>query len=328
VINQRARAQASAIAIAVVGALVAIAVIAHFNFGAVLAAIRPIGATNFLVIVAAQLTLYIPLGLAWWLVAPGEAVGRAPMFVWARLMREAASDVLPVSQVGGIVIAARAATSGAVTAAVAIGSSAVDIALELVAQLIYTLLGIGLLAGHFGLHTRGDRLLFPLLGGLTIAVAAVGGFIAAQRRGFAVIERLLERMMPTAAVHAAATGRAVEAAYSRPMRTWTCLGLHVACWIGSAAGSWLTLRFIGRPLPFLSVVAIESLMFAIRNVAFVVPGGLGVQEGAYALLGPLFGLPAEAALALSLLKRGRDFTIGIPALLSWQIVEARRPLRL
>lgn len=52
-----------------------------------------------------------------------------------------------------------------------------------------------------------------------------------------------------------------------------------------------------------------------------------VQEGAYALLGPLFGLPVEAALALSLLKRARDITIGVPVLLSWQLVESRRRLR-
>ena len=35
----------------------------------------------------------------------------------------------------------------------------------------------------------------------------------------------------------------------------------------------------GRP-GFALVIAIESLIFAIRNAAFVIPGGLGVQEGA------------------------------------------------
>jgi hypothetical protein len=74
------------------------------------------------------------------------------------------------------------------------------------------------------------------------------------------------------------------------------------------------------------VAAIESLMFAIRNTAFFAPSGLGVQEGAYALLGPLFGLPVEAALALSLLKRARDITVGVPMLLSWQVLEGRRSL--
>jgi hypothetical protein len=39
------------------------------------------------------------------------------------------------------------------------------------------------------------------------------------------------------------------------------------------------------------------------------------------MLGAIFGLPPEMALALSLLKRGRDLAIGIPALLAWQTLE-------
>ena len=73
------------------------------------------------------------------------------------------------------------------------------------------------------------------------------------------------------------------------------------------------------------MAAIESVLFAIRNAAFIVPSGLGVQEGAYALLGPLFGIPVEAALALSPAQtRARDIAIGVPVLLSWQLLESRR----
>ena len=65
-------------------------------------------------------------------------------------------------------------------------------------------------------------------------------------------------------------------------------------------------------------------MVEVRAAAFVVPGGLGVQEGAYALLAALFGLPVEIAVALSLVKRARDLMIGVPALLAWQVGELRR----
>ena len=75
-----------------------------------------------------------------------------------------------------------------------------------------------------------------------------------------------------------------------------------------------------------AVVAIEALIFAVRSIAFVVPGALGVQEGAYLLLAPLFGLDPEAAIALSLLKRARDVVIGLPALLTWQAGEGRKLL--
>ena len=36
------------------------------------------------------------------------------------------------------------------------------------------------------------------------------------------------------------------------------------------------------------------------------------------------GETVEAALALSLLKRARDITIGVPVLWSWQLLESRR----
>jgi glycosyltransferase 2 family protein len=325
-IDPRARARAVAIAAAVIGVFLATAVVGYFNFGAVLSAIRPIGVGGFAAVIAAQLALFLPLGLAWWVVAPGRPA-HIPVFVWGRLMREAASDVLPFSQLGGLVIAARAAVLGGTTTAVAFGSCVVDITIEVVAQLLYTLFGVALLVDRLGFGGHDQRLLFSLIGGLAAAAALVGGFIATQKRGLGLMERMVHRMVPSAGHHATAVTRVVEAAYGQPARLWAGLGLHLLGWFGGAVGTWLILYFIGRPLPFLSVVAIESLLFAIRNAAFVVPSGLGVQEGAYALLGPLFGLPAEAALALSLLKRARDVAVGVPTLLSWQIAEGRRPLR-
>jgi glycosyltransferase 2 family protein len=327
-IDPRARARATAIAAAVIGLFVATGVVAYSNFGAVLAAMRPIGVAGFIAVIVAQLALFIPLCLAWWLVAPGEPIRRAPAFAWSRLVREAASDVLPFSQLGGLVIAARAAVLGGTPTATAFGSSLVDVTVEIVAQLIYTLVGVALLAHRLGFAAaKGDKLLFSLVVGLVIAAVLVGVMVATQRRGLNLIEHLFHRLAPGAGHHATAVNTVVEAAYGRRLQLWEGLGLHVFAWFGAAGGTWLILVLIGHRLPFLSVAAIESLLFAIRNAAFVVPSGLGVQEGAYALLGPLFGLPVEAALALSLLKRARDIAVGIPMLLSWQLLESRRRLR-
>jgi hypothetical protein len=41
----------------------------------------------------------------------------------------------------------------------------------------------------------------------------------------------------------------------------------------------------------------------------------------------LFGLAPETALALSLAKRARDVSLGLPTLLAWQLGEARAVLR-
>jgi hypothetical protein len=92
----------------------------------------------------------------------------------------------------------------------------------------------------------------------------------------------------------------------------------------SAVEVWIALRVGGAPLGFATVLVIESLVYAIRTVAFAIPNAVGVQEGAYILIGATFGLTPEMALAISLLKRARDLVIGLPALGTWQAVEGGR----
>ncbi len=60
---------------------------------------------------------------------------------------------------------------------------------------------------------------------------------------------------------------------------------------------------------------IEALGQAIKAAAFLVPSGLGVQEGGFVLLCGLFGIDSGTALALSLAKRVPDVVLGLPA--SW-----------
>src|SRR5262249_53288494 len=68
----------------------------------------------------------------------------------------------------------------------------------------------------------------------------------------------------------------------------------------------------------------ESLMHAIRGVAFVIPNALGAQEGGLVLLCAVFGIPPEQAIALSLVKRAADLTLGVPGLVGWQLLEWKR----
>ena len=320
------KAKATALAAAALGLAVATGVIAYFNFDAVLAAIRPMGLRAFVIVIIAQVALFAPLGWAWQLAGSPKA-GSSLVFMWGRLMREAASDVLPFSQLGGLVIAGRVAVLGGVTAAAAFASSVVDITVEIAAQLIYTLVGMAMLVSRLGFGGGNGTLVWSLVVGLMMGAAVVAGMVATQKKGVGALEKMVRKIAPGAADHAQDAHAAFEDAYARPLRLLGSLVLHLIGWFGGAAGTWLILGFIDRPMPYLSVVAIESVLFAIRNAAFIVPSGLGVQEGAYALLGPIFGLPVEAALALSLLKRGRDITIGVPVLLGWQFLESRRSLK-
>src|SRR5262249_34117006 len=126
------------------------------------------------------------------------------------------------------------------------------------------------------------------------------------------------------AAGAAALHEALDVIYRRRRGLWSSFMLHFLCWVLSASEVWVALAFAGQPIPFGSALAIESLVYALRTAAFVVPNAVGIQEGAYVLLGGAFGLSPEMALALSLLKRARDLTIGLPVLAGWQIVEGSR----
>jgi uncharacterized membrane protein YbhN (UPF0104 family) len=84
---------------------------------------------------------------------------------------------------------------------------------------------------------------------------------------------------------------------------------------------------MGVSTGFAEAVLLESLSLAARSAAFPIPSGWGAQEAALIALATLTGLPAETALALGLVKRAREFAIGLPGLAAWAIAERRRPPR-
>ncbi|MFC7663263.1 lysylphosphatidylglycerol synthase domain-containing protein [Methylorubrum suomiense] len=100
--------------------------------------------------------------------------------------------------------------------------------------------------------------------------------------------------------------------------------LHAAGWLLGAAEIWIVLACMGIEASLTEVLVLESLSQAIKSAAFPVPSGLGVQEGGFVFVGALFGLDAGIAIALSLAKRVPDVVLGLPSLLVWQTLEARR----
>ena len=69
--------------------------------------------------------------------------------------------------------------------------------------------------------------------------------------------------------------------------------------------AWPTATLLGRP-----VIMTEKA-----------PGALGAQESGLIVICAIFGIPPQAALALSLVKRVPDLIIGIPGLIAWQAIE-------
>ena len=313
--------KAASLIAALAGLAVMAALISVFGASAVLRSLVAVGWQGFAAICLIRLALVAVMGIAWRGLVPG-----APSwaFLWARLVRDAGSEVLPLSPVGGCVLGARALSLAGISASIAAASTIVDLTVEFFAKLAYTALGLVLLVNLW----PNSEIALPLTGGLAAAGLGAAGFVVAQQRGFGLFDRLAGILGRGWAERIAAGSAALHAALLRTYQgkagLWAGFLLHLGCWIAGALEAWIALRLAGAPLPFKTVLVIESLLYAVRTFAFAIPNAVGVQEGAYILIGTSFGLAPEMALALSLLKRARDLTIGLPALGAWQIVEGTR----
>jgi putative membrane protein len=310
--------------VALLGLALAIYLVAYIGVGPVFSAVVAVGWSGFALLCLYALGLFVVLGCAWYVLLPESPRATVRVFVWARMVREAATDVLPFSQLGGIVLGARAAISHGVADSWVFSSTIVDVTTEMLAQIAYVAFGVLILDLRAPPTSSAQSLIRGLLIGVACAVAAAGVFLALQRHGHRVIEKLTARLLPGALRHTMAVNTALRSIYRSRARVGASIAIHAVGWIASAIGAWIAFRLIGMRVELKSVLALESLVSAIRSTAVFIPHALGAQEAAYAVLSPLFGIGAEFGLAVSVLKRARDLAIGIPILLVWQAIEGHR----
>jgi len=280
-----------------------------------------LGWPGFLAYVFYSLLLFVVLGAAWLLVM-SERWSYLPAFVWARMLREAASDLLPFSQIGGVVVGADSLIARGLPGASVYAAMTADLTTELVSQALFTILGIGAFA-----FARLDMSDTPLLSAIFVSVIVIALVAVAARSAPrwipAIAPKLLERLAPDALTTINDMAVQLGRMYGRRARMLGSTALNLMAWLMSATGSWLVLHAIGSDHAWSRVLSLEAFIFALRSVAFMVPGGLGVQEAAYALTAPLFGLSVESVLVLALAKRCKDLAIGLPTLIVWQMTGTR-----
>ncbi|HEX4597196.1 MAG TPA: lysylphosphatidylglycerol synthase domain-containing protein [Burkholderiaceae bacterium] len=240
----------------------------------------------------------------------------------ARWVGETANSVMPAGQIGGPVFMVRNLIQRGVPTRQAIAAITVSTTFQTVSQLVFALIGVLLLTARAG-RGSGHALTFPLLLGTGLLGLILWLFYRLQRRGlFARGARLIARLsrrvdLSRLVDRAEAIDQAIEDTHARGGRIAGTLLLSLAGWLVGTGEVYWTLEFIGHPVSWSDALLLESLGQAIRGAGFAVPGALGVLEGGYLLLGPLVGLPPQAALALALTKRAREVLWALPGLLWW-----------
>ena len=308
------------VAIALLAGLVAVAyLIWAIGFDAVLASIARAGFSGLALLCLYALLVFVSLAFAWSFILPPAERRTVPEFYVARLVRDSIAEISPFSPVGGMVAAARLMILKGMNAGYAAASVAADATTEAMAQVVFLAYGLGLGVTQF---RRGGPLTEVMLVVLLLAVPGIALLIFLQKRGAGLAEKIAGRFFPLA-TQGVSFRAAIEELYASPSRLAASAALHLLAWIGAGGGTFISFRLVGGHIGLPSAIALEALLCTLRSIAAFVPAAVGVQEAGYALLAPLFGLPAEMGLAVSLLKRAREIVLGLPALIYWQSVESR-----
>ena len=235
-----------------------------------------------------------------------------------RWYRESANALLPAGALVGQAAAARLLARRGMPGEMAGATATVDLTLEAVSQLFFTLAGVALLLGA----GEGEGLLGFAAAGFGIALGGAAAMLAFQRHlPLALLERGLARLarrwpaLRPEWVHDAAGG---DPAPCMPIgRGWSLATLwHTAAWLSGVVevAGMLWLHGAAR-LRWPRRMVIESLAQALRNAGFMLPGALAVQEGAIIGAAALVGRAAGAALGMALVRRAREVCLGLPGLI-------------
>ncbi len=305
------------------GLIAAIYLVWSIGFDAVFAAVARAGFGGLALLCLYALVVFVGLGLAWYFLLPPAKRRTVPEFFIARLVRDSIAEISPFSPVGGMVAAARLMILKGMSGPYAAASVAADATTEAMAQVVFLAFGLGIGFTQFR-HLQGAGTVTEgMLAVLLLAVPGIALLIFVQKMGASFAERIAARFFPQMK-EGVSFRAAIEDLYDSRSRLAASSALHLLAWIGGGVGTFISLRLIGGHIALLNAVALEALLCTLRSIAAPVPAAIGVQEWGYAMLAPLFGLPAEMGVAVSLLKRAREIVLGVPALIYWQSVEGRR----
>jgi putative membrane protein len=306
--------QRHAVIALIIGLAAVVAGIVYAGAGAVVQAIANLHISGLLLLVVLHVPIVAMMGLAWWLASGSDAPASQARFVWARFVRDAAGELLPFLQLGGIVFGLRALGRGRAIAVGAV-SAGIDGIIELAAKLPYVLAALLTLL----VLTSQPRLAELLF----LALAATGTLVAIVLFAHRPLSAWLQAMARAATARWPALlslsegddSFDIQACFQRILgqraRLWSAFVLHLACWFLAAGELWVTFRLLGVDLTLWQALAIDGTVAALRTFGWLVPGAAGVQEASYLLAAAVFGISPAAAIAASFARRARDLVLGV-----------------
>jgi putative membrane protein len=256
-----------------------------------------------------------------------EPERKPPMFLslMAMWLGRAVNNLLPVATLGGEIVKARILILNGTGASDAMASVLVDKTVQAIALILWGLIGIVLLL-YLALN---NVLALTALAGFGILAVGVIGFFLVQKAGlYSMLTGFCSKLIRNEnwegiSVDAKITDSTVMNIYENwQCFTYSCF-LKTIGLVVQTAEVWLACYLFGFPISIIETMMLKSLTSTLTDIAFIIPNGYGIQEGAYILIGTLLGMTPDLALTVSLAIRIRELIIDLPGLLYWQLIEGR-----
>jgi len=272
----------------------------------------------------------IPRAAAWGILYPGQTSLKNTVFIYGIWIGQSLNRLIPTATIGGDIVRGRLLMQKGADESGMISSLIADKTAHAVSILMLLMLGILLII------TRVQDV--RIIAGLLIAVLLLGTgivlFIRLQRSSS--ISARLDKwssdskmsFLSTSADAARNIENQLEDLYSNPGKFLISIIIRVVFQIALAAEIWFAAWLMGFEVSVLEAVTLRVVSFGVRSLAFVVWGGLGVQEGVYALLSAFVGLPPGTLIAISLATRVREIVAAIPGVIIWVTGEGMRFVRM
>ncbi|HZE35626.1 MAG TPA: flippase-like domain-containing protein [Candidatus Eisenbacteria bacterium] len=170
------------------------------------------------------------------------------------------------------------------------------------------LLLLGLVLAVTTITVDGD-VIWAMLGLLGVELLLVGGFVFTQVAG--LVRRAGRLLAWSGLIEDASAAEELDARLRRYYReNWRrfllSVSFHFCGWLLGALEALVMLYVLEIRVPVATATVIEALGSGVRFATFLVPGSLGVLEGANTGVFGALGLGASAGLAFSLVRRARQ----------------------
>lgn len=275
--------------------------------GGILAYLLPLGWMTLLAIPPYFLAVVLDV-LAWRYTFARPLPLAFPGLVGLHVIGKAVNLLTPLAPVGGEPLKALLLHARGVPLAEGLASVVISKTLMTIAQGLFIIAatGVALVA-----LDPPAPLLRAVLGMVAAGAALVGLFVLTQTRG---LFGGLFGVLRWAGLGLSSLDAGVRdlderiAGYYRRLspRLLAALGVHVLSWLAEALEAYVVLAALGLSPSVEFALALTAFSSAVRAASFIVPAGLGVQEGGHVFIFLSFGLPPGAAMAFSVIRRLRE----------------------